>query len=292
MEDRRPSSAPPQAYAYLSADARQPTSVAVAGSAGRPELIFPTLPETFPARELVKPKVVAFQAADGLPRHGQLFEADSAGHGGHRPADIFVHGGPVRQMLPGWHYMDYYSNSYAMNQYLASRGLVVLSVNYRGGTGYGQAFRRAKGPRGPRGASEYQDVLATARTFLRIFRTSMRPVSAASGADPMAASSPPWPSHATPNLSAAGSRTFTEWARLELRKLAKDFPGAGWGIDPSLYDLALRSDRRPLRPSRAGARRCCSSMGQDRSVPFTQTTDLASRLREQGRARRNADFPG
>ncbi len=76
-----------------------------------------------------------------------------------------MHGGPVRQMLLGWHYMYYYHNCYAMNQYLASRGYVVFSVNYRSGIGYGRAFREAAG-RGPRGASEYQDVVA-AGAYLR-----------------------------------------------------------------------------------------------------------------------------
>ena len=45
-------------------------------------------------------------------------------------------------MLLGWHYSDYYSNAYAMNQYLASRGYVVLSINYRLGIGYGYEFHR------------------------------------------------------------------------------------------------------------------------------------------------------
>src|SRR5260221_1722215 len=68
-------------------------------------------------------------------------------------------------MLLGWHYSDYYSNSYATNQYLASRGFVVLSVNYRLGIGYGRDFQHpANG--GSRGASEYLDVLAGAQ-YLR-----------------------------------------------------------------------------------------------------------------------------
>ena len=46
-------------------------------------------------------------------------------------------------MLLGWHYMEYYSNAYAMNQYLASLGYIVLSVNYRSGIGYGLNFREA-----------------------------------------------------------------------------------------------------------------------------------------------------
>jgi dipeptidyl aminopeptidase/acylaminoacyl peptidase len=60
-------------------------------------------------------------------------------------------------MLLGWHYMYYYHNSYAFNQYLASRGCVVLSVNYRSGIGYGMEFREALNY-GAGGASEYNDV--------------------------------------------------------------------------------------------------------------------------------------
>src|SRR3954470_17550367 len=52
-----------------------------------------------------------------------------------------------------------------MNQYLASRGYVVLSVNYRSGTGYGMAFREAPA-QGATGASEFNDVLG-AGLYLR-----------------------------------------------------------------------------------------------------------------------------
>src|SRR5512132_4268815 len=73
-----------------------------------------------------------------------------------------MHGEHERQMLVGWHYMFYYSNAYAVNQYLASRGFVVLSVNYRLGIGYGYEFHQPPDG-GARGASEYQDVLAGAK---------------------------------------------------------------------------------------------------------------------------------
>ena len=65
-------------------------------------------------------------------------------------------------MLLGWHYMDYYSNGYAVNQYLAAHGFVALSVNYRLGIGYGRAFHHPEHA-GYAGAAEYQDVLAGAR---------------------------------------------------------------------------------------------------------------------------------
>ena len=62
--------------------------------------------------------------------------------GERRPAILFFHGGSRRQMLLAWHYMAYYHNTYAMNQFLASRGYIVLSVNYRSGTGYGLELPR------------------------------------------------------------------------------------------------------------------------------------------------------
>jgi dipeptidyl aminopeptidase/acylaminoacyl peptidase len=71
---------------------------------------------------------------------------------------LFFHGGSRRQMLLGFHYRGYYHNAYALNQYLASRGYVVLSVNYRSGIGYGMEFREALNY-GARGASEFNDVM-------------------------------------------------------------------------------------------------------------------------------------
>ncbi|HYW32032.1 MAG TPA: alpha/beta fold hydrolase, partial [Gemmatimonas sp.] len=75
---------------------------------------------------------------------------------------VFVHGGPRRQMMPGYHYMQFYHWSYAYNQWLASQGYVVLSINYRSGIGYGRSFRDAERTQG-RGNSEYQDVVAGAK---------------------------------------------------------------------------------------------------------------------------------
>jgi dipeptidyl aminopeptidase/acylaminoacyl peptidase len=118
------------------------------------------LPRDFPYNQLVEPETVTFKAGDGLEIHGQLFKPKNLR--GRAPAVVFMHGGPIRQMLPAWHYNYYYHNAYGMNQYLASRGYVVLSVNYRSGIGYGRAFREAR-HRGPRGASEYQDIVAAGR---------------------------------------------------------------------------------------------------------------------------------
>ncbi|HEV3221154.1 MAG TPA: prolyl oligopeptidase family serine peptidase [Candidatus Acidoferrales bacterium] len=150
--------------AYFASDAQHPATPMVRAfnpsqPAGGKAQAMMTLPKEFPADKLVTPKQVIVNAADGTPIHCQLFMPSGMRAGEKRPAIIFVHGGPIREMLLGWHYMYYYSNSYGMNQFLTNRGYIVLSVNYRGGIGYGRAFRMAP-RRGAQGASEYQDVLA------------------------------------------------------------------------------------------------------------------------------------
>jgi acetyl esterase/lipase len=151
---------------FLRSDARRPPRVAVLAGRGEPrDLQTDLIPDGFPTGRLVEPMPVVFPAADGLPIHAQLFRPADLKPGARCPAVIYFHGGSRRQMLLGWHYMDYYRNAYAMNQYLVSQGFIVLSVNYRSGIGYGLEFREATNY-GVQGASEYQDVVG-AGLYLR-----------------------------------------------------------------------------------------------------------------------------
>jgi len=146
--------------ALLHSDAQRPARPAIlADSGGIRDLAPETLPADFPAADLAIPQQVIFPAADGLLIHAQLFlpPPPAQASGLRRPAVVFFHGGSRRQMLLGWHYMGYYHSAYALNQYLASRGYVVLSVNYRSGIGYGLDFREAP-DYGASGASEFNDV--------------------------------------------------------------------------------------------------------------------------------------
>jgi dipeptidyl aminopeptidase/acylaminoacyl peptidase len=131
----------------------------LAGGGAQRTLAADRIPADYPTAQLVTPRQVVFTASDGVRVYGQSFEP--AGGAAKRPAVIFVHGGPPRQMLLGWHYSDYYANAYAMNQYLSSRGFVVLSVNYRLGIGYGYDFHQPPDA-SARGAAEYLDVVAGA----------------------------------------------------------------------------------------------------------------------------------
>ena len=143
--------------AFLRSSATEISRAAVKiGSAPVRDLAPDSISADFP-KDLVKPQQVIFPASDGISIHGQLFVPPSGG-GAKHAAVIFFHGGSRRQMLLGYHYRRYYSNAYAMNQYLATRGFIVLSVNYRSGIGYGLNFREAL-KFGGSGGSEFNDVM-------------------------------------------------------------------------------------------------------------------------------------
>ena len=142
----------------LRSDAKNPIHPAIVKAAGSMQDLAPgTIPTDFPASQMVVPQQVIFPAADGLMIHGQLFLPPNSSGNARHAAIVFFHGGPIRQMLLGWHPMDFYSYAYALNQYFASKGYVVLSVNYRGGVGYGLNFRVPPNF-GPAGSSEVNDI--------------------------------------------------------------------------------------------------------------------------------------
>jgi len=149
--------------AVLYFGATQPASIGIVpADGGETKIVFPTAMKDFPKDAHVTPQIVLTKAADGLEIHNQLFLPKDLKQGEKRPAIVFVHGGPARQMLPAYHYMQFYHWSYAYNQWLASQGYIVMSINYRSGIGYGNSFRRAPNTEG-RGNSEYQDVVAGAK---------------------------------------------------------------------------------------------------------------------------------
>ena len=157
---------PSGAVATLTAAYNRPLSVAIIKEGSNTaDVIFPELAEEFPTQHQVVPQNIMLTAADGVEFHNQLFLPNDIQPGERRPAMLFTHGGPSRQMLLGYHYMHFYHMAYAINQYFASQGYVTISVNYRSGIGYGREFRTAP-ETGGRGNSEYRDVLA-AGEYLR-----------------------------------------------------------------------------------------------------------------------------
>jgi len=112
----------------------------------------------FPS-DLVQPKAITITESDGIKSSAQLFLPPEYDPAKKYPALVYMHGGSRRQMLLGFHYSQYYSNAYALNQFFARNGYIVISLNYRSGIGYGLNFREALNY-GAAGASEVKDVIA------------------------------------------------------------------------------------------------------------------------------------
>jgi dipeptidyl aminopeptidase/acylaminoacyl peptidase len=150
------------ALAYIAGGWADPPGVVVRTTTGASKPAeLPKAPASFPSAKLVKPQLVEYPGTDGQKAFGQLFvPAQPNGC-----AVIFAHGGIRRQMLPGFHYLDAYSYLYEMNQYLTSRGCVVLSVEYRSSIMRGEAFRNAPGW-GYAGNTEMLDVVGAANYLL------------------------------------------------------------------------------------------------------------------------------
>ena len=248
-------------------------------STGRESIAKNMIPAEFPGPQLVTPKQVVFKSEDGLEIHGQLFTPKNQKKRG--PALIFMHGGPIRQMLLGWHYMQYYHNAYAMNQYLASKGYTVLSVNYRLGIMYGRAFREP--PKSVwRGASEYQDIVAGAKFLQRLDNVDPQRIGLWGG-------------------SYGGFLTAMGLARnSDIFKAGVDFHGVhDWATFLPMWAEEVDANNAGSAPDVKEARELAFKSSpvasianwrspvllvhgdDDRNVPFQQTTDLVEKLRGQ-----------
>jgi dipeptidyl aminopeptidase/acylaminoacyl peptidase len=145
--------------AYLYSTAVNPAWPAIMKSNEKAEdLAKKSFPQSFPKSGIVIPTAIKITATDGMQVPAQLFLPSNKKTGEKSPAIIFLHGGSRRQMLLGFNYGQYYSNAYALNQYFASKGYIVISLNFRSGIGYGLNFREAENY-GATGASEFNDVL-------------------------------------------------------------------------------------------------------------------------------------
>jgi dipeptidyl aminopeptidase/acylaminoacyl peptidase len=257
----------PAGAAFLRSDDGHPAHAAIRLDTGFRDLDPAAIPSDFPVQHMVTPQAVVFSAADGLQIHGQLFLPPNKPLKP-APAMVFFHGGPRRQMLLGWHYMYYYSNAYALNQFLANSGYVVLSVNYRSGIGYGLDFREAL-KYGASGGAEYNDVQG-AGDYLR------------SRADVDAARIGAW------GGSYGGYLTAMALARdSDVFRAGVDFHGVhNWatelGIPPTEPDYRVAFEASPMAYVKGWRSPVLLIQGDDdRDVQFNQTVMLADALRRE-----------
>ena len=232
----------------------------------------------YPSSQLVTPKQVIFKSLDGLELHGQLFVP--RGNIQHAPALVYMHGGSMRQMMLGFHYMDYYHYAYAENQYLVSLGFVVFSVNYRTGIMYGRAFREPANA-GWRGASEYQDIVAGAKYLQSLPYVDANRIGLWGG-------------------SYGGYRTAMGLARnSDIFKAGVDMHGVhDWSVFLSHWFGLIGQGQHGAPPDIAQAMKLAWDSSpdasvatwkspvlliqgdDDRNVPFNQSVDLVERLRQ------------
>ena len=269
--------------AYRSASARSPQAVIVRSLSGEGEMrLGPAPGPGFPAAAFVEPRAVTFTAPDGGTVHGVLFTPPGAAGARPGPGVVYVHGGPIRQMLLGWHPMLHYGFNYLFNQVLAGRGYTVLAVNYRSGTGYGRAYREFPG-RNTRGANEYQDILAAGR-YLQ----------ALPAVDPgrIGLYGPSFGGYLTALALGRNSDVFragVDWYGVHnwdrwARKADRGFIGTDFGTnpdDPAQMETARQSS------GAAWAKTWRSPVlfihgGDDRTVLVDETIDLAVKLRRLG----------
>jgi len=255
--------------AFMYATALHPTSIAMVPSdGGEIDIIAPpSLPSEYPMDELVIPELVIVKAPDGLEIPCQLFLPKDAKPGDLRPGVVYTHGGPIRQMLLGWHYMEFYSEAYGINQYFANKGYVVISINYRSGIGYGRSFRNAPNT-GARGAEEYQDILAGAEYL------QSRPE-----VDPERIGK--W------GLSYGGLLTAMALARnSDIFKVGVDMAGVhDWSQRGRLNEdqRKLARESSPVAFLDSWTSPVLFIHGDDdRNVDFQQTTDIVQKLRKKG----------
>lgn len=267
-------------FAYVDGWYANPPEVMIGGPAPK-QLVAVKAPANYPAAQMVRPQLITYKAPDGLTIHAQLLVPRGAT--GKMPAIVFDHGGPPRQMLGGYHYMEPYTHLYEMNQWLVNKGFVVLSINYRLGIMYGYKFRNP--PKGGwHGGSEYQDVLAGAKWLQK-------------------------QSYVNPNrigiygLSYGGLLTALALARnSDVFKVGADFAGVhDW---PTTFDhdygkeVGTPEQRKIAHMSTAeGYLDTWKSPvfieqgDDDRNVPFSQSVDLATKLRSRGVTVETQVFP-
>ena len=229
------------------------------------------LPSDFPSAQLVTPQQVIFKSEDGWEIHGQLFVPRNKTQ--NMPALIFTHGGSRRQMMLGFHNMYYYANAYAENQYLASIGYVVLSVNYRTGIMYGRAFREAPHS-GMRGGDEYRDVAAGGRYLQSLPYVDRNKIGLWGGS---------YGGYLTAMGLAHNSDIFK--AGVDMHGvhdwwMARNGPGTYVGAPDAAAAEKLAWESSPNSAIDKWTSPVLLIQGDDdRNVPFTQTVDLAQRLR-------------
>ena len=122
---------PPEVYLVANRAGAEPKQVTTSTSA------------EWRAGRWIEPELITFKARDGVDVPARLFTPEMLGARRDRnaPGVVFVHGAGYLQNAH--RYWSTYFREYMFHHVLASRGYVVLDVDYRGSAGYGRDWRTA-----------------------------------------------------------------------------------------------------------------------------------------------------
>jgi dipeptidyl aminopeptidase/acylaminoacyl peptidase len=159
----------------------------------------------------IDPKVISYKARDGVDVYARLYTPEMIGarRDPSRPGVVFVHGAGYLQNAH--RYWSTYFREYMFHNLLASRGYVVLDVDYRASAGYGRDWRTAIYRH--MGGKDLEDVVDGARYLTAKEQVDARRIGVYGGSyggfiTLMAM-------FTTPDAFAAGAalRPVTDWAR-------------------------------------------------------------------------------
>ncbi len=131
-----------------------PVPSAAAVDVSKPRRLTHSLPYVVDTAHFAAGTRVKFQARDGLTIEGTLYlPANATGEESVRvPCVIHSHGGPTHQTFRDW---------FPFRQLVVEAGMAYFTVDFRGSTGYGRAFRWAN--RGEWGHADAFDVIDAAK---------------------------------------------------------------------------------------------------------------------------------
>jgi dipeptidyl aminopeptidase/acylaminoacyl peptidase len=131
------------AFVHSSSNVPPEVYLAAVGKGGVPRQVTTTPTEEWRSFKWAAPTVLTFKARDGVEVYARLFTPEMLGAKRHvsRPGVVFVHGAGYAQNAH--RYWSSYYREYMFHNLLASRGYVVLDVDYRASAGYGRDWRTA-----------------------------------------------------------------------------------------------------------------------------------------------------
>ncbi len=240
------------------------------GGLGRRVTVSPR--PAFRAQAWQDPPVITFKARDGVDVPARLFTPESVGalRDPRKPGVVFVHGA-------GWlqnahRFWSNYYREYFFHHLLASRGYVVIDVDYRGSAGYGRDWRTAVA--GFMGGKDLEDVVDAAKYLVEKEGVDAKRVGVYGGSyggfiTLMAM-------FTTPDVFAAGAalRPVTDWAHYN-----HPYTSNILGTPPRDVEAYRKSSPIYFAEGLKGALLICHGM-VDTNVHFQDSVRLAQRLIE------------